>query len=153
MLNKVGKALRIISDDTKKKIAVVLDGTTISEDFEFSRFKTLKKSFNQIGSVRTGKIILDRQITMKDSEILRGQGFQEEIVGSDVDIHVTLRAMEFLASPNVDMIAIGTSDMNLVPLLYRIKKEKQLVIVTWEKDITPTIESIADYILYLDYLK
>lgn len=153
MLNRVGKALRIISDEDKKGIAVILDGPTLLDEFQLSKFKSLKKSLNQIGTIRSGKVITDRQITQKESNILQNQGFQEEIVGSDVDIHITIRALELLANKSIDVVAIGTSDSNLFPVLSRIKKNKNLAVILWEKDLTPAIESLADYILYLDYLR
>ena len=153
MLNRVGKALRIISDEDKKRIGIVLDGPTILTDFKLSKLKSLKKSLNQIGTVRYGKIITDKQISQKDSDILREQGFIEEIVGSDVDIHLTLRALELLKEESIDIIAIGTNDQNLYPVLSKIKQTKNLAVISWENDVTPAIESLADYILYLDYLK
>lgn len=153
MLNRVGKALRIISDDDKKKIALIIDGSTVFEDFQLSKLKALKKALNQIGTVRFGRIITDRQISQKDSDILKEQGFQEEVVGSDVDIHITIKALEFVADKTIDIIGIGTNDSNLFPVLSRIKRDKSLIVITWEKDVTQAVESLADYILYLDYLK
>ena len=153
MLNRVGKALRIISDDEKKRVGVVIDGPTILPDFSLGKFKSLKKSLNQIGIVRTGKVITDNQITQKDSDLLKAQGFHEEIVGSDVDIHVTIRSLEMMANNNIDVVAIATSDLNLFPVMSRIKRNKSLAVITWERDITPAIESIADFIITLDLLK
>ena len=153
VLNRVGKALRIISDEDKKKIAVVIDGPTILPDFPFSKMKSLRKSLNQIGIVRTGKIITDTQISQKDSELLKAQGFSEEIVGSDVDIHVSIRALEMMNNEGIDIVAVGTADTNLFPILSQIKHKKSLIVIIWEKDITQAIESIADIILTLDLLK
>jgi len=153
MLNRVGKALRIISDDDKRRVGVVIDGPTILPDFSLAKFKSLKKSLNQIGIVRTGKVITDNQITLKDSDLLRAQGFNEEIVGSDVDIHVSIRSLEMMANENIDVVAIATSDPNLFPVMSRIKRNKSLAVLTWERDITPAIESIADFIITLDLLK
>ena len=153
MLNRVGKALRIISDDDKKKIGVIIDGPTILPEFSFTKFKSLKKSLNQVGIVRSGKIITDTQISHKDSDLLKAQGFHEEIVGSDVDIHLSIRALELMNNEGIDIVAIGTADTNLFPVLSRIKRNKSLAVITWEKDVTPAIESIADIILTLDHLK
>ncbi|NHJ38734.1 MAG: hypothetical protein FK731_01785 [Asgard group archaeon] len=152
MLGKVGKALRIISDDEKDKIAIIFDLPTLLPDFNLSNLKLLKKALSDIGSIRSGKLITDKQISQKESEIIKAQGFQEEIVGSDVDIHVTLQALEFLKSDSIETIGIGTTDANLFPVFSRIKQDKKLLIISWKKDITPSMESIADYILYLDYL-
>ena len=120
---------------------------------KLAKLKSLKKSLSQIGTVRYGKIITDKQITQKDSDILREQGFIEEIVGSDVDIHITLRALELLNEEAIDVVAVGSSDQNLYPVLSRIKQTKSLAVISWENDVTPAIESLADYIIYLDYLK
>ncbi|NHK31080.1 MAG: hypothetical protein FK730_06990 [Asgard group archaeon] len=152
MLGRVGKALRIISEDDKEKIALVFDLPTLIQDFNLSNLKLLKKALLDIGSIRAGKLITDKQLTEKESEIIKAQGFNEEIVGSEVDIHVTLEVLEFLNSDTFDIIGIGTTDSNLFPIFSRIKKEKKLLIISWKKDITPAMESIADYILYLDYL-
>ncbi|MHA1557647.1 MAG: hypothetical protein ACTSPM_12025 [Candidatus Heimdallarchaeota archaeon] len=153
VLNRVGKALRIISDEERKKIAVVIDGPTILQDFSLSRLKSLKKLLDKIGIVRTGKIITDTQISQRDSDLLKAQGFHEEIVGSDVDIHVSIRALEMMNNEGIDIVAIGTADTNLFPILSKIKHKKSLAVITWEKDITPAIESAADMILTLDLLK
>ncbi len=153
VLNRVGKALRIISDEDRKKIAVVIDGPTILPDFSLSKLKSLKKLLDKIGIVRTGKIITDTQISQRDSDLLKAQGFHEEIVGSDVDIHVSIRALEMMNNEGIDIVAIGTADTNLFPILSQIKHKKSLAVITWEKDITPAIESTADMILTLDLLK
>ncbi len=152
VLNRVGKALRIISDEDRKKIAVVIDGPTILPDFSLSNLKSLKKLLDKVGIVRTGKIITDTQISQRDSDILKAQGFHEEIVGSDVDIHVSIRALEMMNNEAIDIVAVGTADTNLFPILSQIKHKKSLAVITWEKDITPAIESIADMILTLDLL-
>lgn len=152
MLSRVGKALRIISDDEKEKIALVLDLSTLLPDFNLTNLNLLKKALSDIGSIRVGKLITDIQISQEESEIINAQGFQEEIVGSDVDIHVALHALEFLKSETIKTIGIGTTDANLFPVFSRIKQDKKLLVISWKKDITPSMESIADYILYLDYL-
>ena len=152
MLSRVGKALRIISEDNKEKIAIVFDLPTLIQDFNLSNLKLLKKALLDIGSIRAGKLITDKQLSEKESDIIKAQGFNEEIVGSDVDIHVSLEVLEFLNSDTFDIIGIGTTDPNLFPVFARVKQEKKLLIISWKKDITPAMESIADYILYLDYL-
>jgi uncharacterized protein (TIGR00288 family) len=153
MLNKVGKALRIVSDDTKKKIGIIVDGPTILADYDLRNLQKIKEALKKVGTVRFGKIITDKQISQKESEIIHSQGFTEEIVGSEVDIHVALLALELLASKSIDIIAIATTDPILFPVLARIKRNKNLAIIAWEKDITPAMESIADYILSLDLLE
>jgi uncharacterized protein (TIGR00288 family) len=152
MLSRVGKALRIVSEDDKEKIAIVFDLPTLIQDFNLSNLKLIKKALLDIGSIRAGKLITDKQLTEKESDIIKAQGFNEEIVGSDVDIHVSLEVLEFLNSDTFDIIGIGTTDPNLFPVFARVKQEKKLLIISWKKDITPAMESIADYILYLDYL-
>ena len=126
VLNRVGKALRIISDEDRKKIAVVIDGPTILPDFSLAKLKSLKKALNQVGIVRTGKIITDTQISQRDSDLLKAHGFHEEIVGSDVDIHVSIRALEMMNNEGIDVIAVGTADTNLFPILSQIKHRKSI---------------------------
>ncbi|MHA1185261.1 MAG: NYN domain-containing protein [Candidatus Heimdallarchaeota archaeon] len=153
MLSKVGKALRIISDDDKKKIAIVFDGPTIFPKFQLTKLDSLKNSLKEIGTVRSGRIITDKQKTIEESDIINAQGFQEEIVGSEVDIHVSIRALEFMNNKTIDIVAVATTDTNLYPIYQRIKQEKQLVVITWKEYVTSAIESVADYILYLDYIE
>ena len=153
MLSKVGKALRIISDEDKKSIAIVIDGPTILPDFEIHKLSVLNEALKEIGTTRTGKVISDRQISQKESNLLNDQGFHEEIVGSDVDIHLTISILEYMNSKGIDIIGIGTTDSNLFPVYTRVKKEKKLLIISWKDNVTQAMESIADYILYLDYLK
>ncbi|MHA1504650.1 MAG: NYN domain-containing protein [Candidatus Heimdallarchaeota archaeon] len=153
MLSKVGKALRIISDDDKKKIAIVFDGPTIFPKLQLTQLDNLKGALKEIGTVRVGRIITDKQKTIDESDVISAQGFQEEIVGSEVDIHVAIRALEFMNEKNIDIVAVATTDTNLFPILQRIKQEKQLVVISWKENITPALESVADYILYLDYIE
>ena len=153
MLSKVGKALRIISDDDKKKIAIVFDGPTIFPKLQLTQLDNLKGALKEIGTVRVGRIITDKQKTIDESDAISSQGFQEEIVGSEVDIHVAIRALEFMNEKNIDIVAVATTDTNLFPILQRIKQKKQLVVISWKEHITPAIESVADYILYLDYIE
>ena len=153
MLRQVGKALRIISDDEKKKIAIIFDGPTIFPKFDVAKLNNLKEALKEIGSVRSGKIITDKQKAMNESDAINSQGFQEEIVGSEVDIHVAIRSLEFMNAKNIDIVAVATTDTNLFPIFQRIKQQKQLVVISWKEFITPAIESVADYILYLDYIE
>ncbi|NHJ87052.1 MAG: NYN domain-containing protein [Asgard group archaeon] len=153
MIKKVGKALRIISDDEdKKKIAIILDGPTIMPELDPANIKNLKNAFKKIGSVRAAKIITDRPFSQNESELFRANGFVEEIVGSEVDIHVTIEALESMNLKTIDIVAIGSTDTNLFPVFSTIKKHKELAIITWEKYISPAMESLADYIVYIDYL-
>jgi len=153
MLSKVGKALRIVSDDDKKKIAIIFDGPTIFPKFPLNKLDDLKGALKEIGTMKVGRIITDKQKTIEESDTINSQGFQEEIVGSEVDMHVSIRALEFMNSKIIDIVAIATTDSNLYPIFQRIKLEKELVVISWNEFITPAVESVADYILYLDYIE
>ena len=153
MLNRVGKALRIITDDNKKKIAIIIDGPTILPDFDLRKLKVITDSLMEIGVTRAGKIITDKQLSHDESELINSFGFHEEIVGSDVDIHVAINAMEYMNSNSIDIIGIGTTDPSLFPIFSRIKQNKQLLIISWQKNVTPAMEAIADFVLDLDYLE
>ncbi|MBN1329529.1 MAG: hypothetical protein JXA54_08660 [Candidatus Heimdallarchaeota archaeon] len=152
MLSRVGKALRIISDEEKEKIAIIFDGPTLIPYFRLENLRKIKESLAEIGVTRTGKFITDKQLSQNELEILNNNGFQEEIVGSDVDIHVTLNLIEYMNSKSFDIIGIATTDPNLFPVFSRIKQNKKLLIITWKKDIDPSMEAIADFILQLDYI-
>jgi len=152
MLNRVGKALRIITDEDKKKIAIIIDGPTILPSFNLAKLKLLKESLKELGITRAGKIVTDKQLSQNESELINSFGFHEEIVGSDVDIHVAINALEYMNSNTIDIIGIATTDQNLFPVFSRIKQNKQLLIITWQKDITPSMEALADFILELDYI-
>jgi len=153
MLSRVGKALRIITDDDKKKIAIIIDGPTILPDFDLRKLKVLTDSLTEIGITRAGIIITDRQLSQDESELINSFGFQEEIVGSDVDIHVAINALEYLNSNSIDIIGIGTTDPGLFPIFAKIKQNKQLLIISWQKNVTPAMEAIADFVLDLEYLE
>ncbi|NHJ48462.1 MAG: hypothetical protein FK733_11820 [Asgard group archaeon] len=152
MISRVGKALRIISDDEKDKIALVIDTPSLMPDFKLTDLELLKKHLGDLGTIRAGKLISDKQFTQNESDLINSQGFREEIVGSDVDIHVSLNALEYLGNDSISIIGIGTSNYDLFPVFSRIKQDKKLLIISWKDDITSSMESIADYILYLDYL-
>ncbi|MEA2071750.1 MAG: hypothetical protein U9O98_10735 [Asgard group archaeon] len=153
MFNRIGKALRIVSDEKKKKIAVIIDGPSLIPNFELENLKKLKNALNQIGVVKIGKIISNRQLTKDELNKIHSQGFQQEIVTSDIPLYVTLRAMEILPSEVYDIIAIGTTDPIFFPLFSRIKKEKNVALISWKEKITESMESMADYIIYLDLLE
>ncbi len=152
MLNRVGKALRIKTEDDKKKIAIIIDGSTILPEFNLVKLKLMKESLKEIGITRAGKIVTDKQLLQNESELINSFGFYEEVVGSDVDIHVAINALEYMNSNVIDIIGIATTDPSLFPVFSRIKQMKQLLIITWQKDITPAMEAIADFILELDYI-
>jgi uncharacterized protein (TIGR00288 family) len=153
MMSRVGKALRIISDDDKEKIALIIDSSTLLPDFQLKKLELLKKALEELGTIRSGKLISNIQFTRAESELIKAQGFNEEVVGSDVDIHVTLSALEFMGNELINIIGIGTTNPDLFPVFARIKEEKKLLIVSWKDEITPSMESIADFLLYLDYLE
>ncbi|MHA1220352.1 MAG: hypothetical protein ACTSQB_01320 [Candidatus Heimdallarchaeota archaeon] len=152
MLKSVGKALRIISDDTKDKIALIFDVPTLFPGFQLDKLNLLKEALSEIGTTRTGKFVTDRQLSKEDSQLVNDHGFEEEIVASDVDIHVTLNSLEYANSKSFDIVGIATTDSNLFPVFSKIKKSKKLLIITWKKNLTPAMEAVADYILDLDYI-
>ncbi|HUT81572.1 MAG TPA: NYN domain-containing protein [Candidatus Bathyarchaeia archaeon] len=152
MLSRVGKALRIINEEEKEKIAIIFDGPTLAPYFRLENLRKIKESLSEIGVIRAGKFITDKQLSNDELDTLNSNGFQEEIVGSDVDIHVTLNLLEYMNSKSYDIIGVATTDANLFPIFSRIKQNKKLLIITWKKDIDPSMEAIADYILQLDYL-
>ncbi|TFF85009.1 hypothetical protein EU523_00665 [Candidatus Heimdallarchaeota archaeon] len=151
-MKQVGKALRIISSDEEKGIGVVIDAPTLLPDFHLDILEKLRATLEKLGTIRLGKIITDRQVTKDESNIIRNQGFHEEIVSSDVDIHVTIRSLELTQEKGLDILAIGTTDQALYPVFAQLKMVKKLALISWQKDVTPAMESIVDYIIYLDYL-
>ncbi|MBD3189201.1 MAG: hypothetical protein GF308_01080 [Candidatus Heimdallarchaeota archaeon] len=153
MLNRVGKALRIISDDTKKRVATVIDTPTLFPDFNLELLKKIRLATKKIGTPRFGKVITNQRITHQQSEIIKSYGFQEEIVSSDVDIYVAITALELCNSESIDVVTIGTTDINLLPVLSRIKLQKNVGLISWEEAITPALEAVVDFIIYLDFLE
>ena len=152
MLTKVGKALRIISDEKKEKIALLLDGASLLPNFQITNLKKLKDTLSEIGTTKVGIFFIDQTLTEKESIAITAQGFREEIVGSDIDMHITVNSLEFMNNKLIDIIGIASTNPILFPVFSRIKQEKKLLIITWKKDVSSAIESIADYILYLDFL-
>lgn len=153
MLNRVGKALRIISDDSKKRVAIIIDAPTLLPDFNLELLKKVRLATKKIGTPRFGKVITDRRVTQEQSESIKKYGFQEEIVSSDVDIYITITALELCNSDSIDVVTIGTTDINLLPVLSRIKLEKNVGLISWEEAVTPALEAVVDFIIYLDFLE
>jgi uncharacterized protein (TIGR00288 family) len=137
----------------KPKVAFFVDGPNIiRKEFNID-LKELRKRVNKYGRIVVGKIFLNQFASEKLIEAVANEGFENIIAlgdpeqKTDVDVSITVHAMEAIFNPDIEVIALASRDADFLPLIQKAKeKGKMTVLVTIESGLAVSLKHAADYV-------
>jgi len=137
----------------RPKVAFFIDGPNmIRKEFNID-LKELRKRVEKYGRIVIGKVFLNQFASEKLIEAVANEGFESVIAlgdpeqKTDIDVAVTVHAMEAIQNPEIEVIALATRDADFLPLIQKIKeKGKIALLVTVESGLAVSLRHASDHV-------
>lgn len=143
--------------DERPRVAVFVDGPNMLRK-EFSvDLRDLKERAEKYGRMIIGKVFVNQFAPEKLVEAIINEGFEAVTVlgeknqdtgdSADVDVAVTVSAMEAILTKNVDIIGIATRDADFLPVIQKSKEYgKKVIVFGLEPGFSTSLQNAADYL-------
>jgi len=137
----------------RPKVAFFIDGPNmIRKEFNID-LKELRKRVEKYGRIVIGKVFLNQFASEKLIEAVANEGFESVIAlgdpeqKTDIDVAVTVHAMDAIQNPEIEVIALATRDADFLPLIQKIKeKGKIALLVTVESGLAVSLRHASDHV-------
>ena len=137
----------------RPKVAFFIDGPNmIRKEFNID-LKELRKRVEKYGRIVIGKVFLNQFASEKLIEAVANEGFESVIAlgdpeqKTDIDVAVTVHAMDAIQNPEIEVIALATRDADFLPLIQKIKeKGKIALLVTVEPGLAVSLRHASDHV-------
>ena len=137
----------------RPKVAFFIDGPNmIRKEFNID-LKELRKRVEKYGRIVIGKVFLNQFASEKLIEAVANEGFESVIAlgdpeqKTDIDVAVTVHAMDAVQNPEIEIIALATRDADFLPLIQKIKeKGKIALLVTVEPGLAVSLRHASDHV-------
>jgi len=137
----------------RPKVAFFIDGPNmIRKEFNID-LKELRKRVEKYGRIVIGKVFLNQFASEKLIEAVANEGFESVIAlgdpeqKTDIDVAVTVHAMEAVQNPEIEVIALATRDADFLPLIQKVKeKGKIALLVTVESGLAVSLRHASDHV-------
>jgi uncharacterized protein (TIGR00288 family) len=150
VLRRVGRVLRRKKDVKKEKLGLLIDGTNLLEKNIEVDLEKIDETIATIGDLRIAKVILDQQMPDTYIDQILKKGYLPIVVPGDIDVYMSIEAMDLIYSDELEMIAFWTSDINFLPIIIKAKElGKETVVLGRKEGFSETLENAVDYILIL----
>jgi len=137
----------------KPKLAFFVDGPNmIRKEFNLD-LKDLRKRVGKYGRIIIGKVFLNQFASEKLIEAVANEGFETIIalgdpeLKTDVDVSITVHAMEAIYNPDIEVIALASRDADFLPLIQKAKEHGKItVLVTIESGLAVSLRHASDFV-------
>ena len=137
----------------RPKVAFFVDGPNmIRKEFNIN-LRDLRKRVEKYGRMVIGKVFLNQFAPEKLIEAVANEGLESVMAlgdpeqKTDVDVVVTVHAMEALYNPEIEIIALATRDADFLALIQKIKeKGKIAVLISVQPGLAVSLKHAADYV-------
>ena len=129
-----------------KSIGCVFDGILFSS-LSPSQLSRLLHQLNQIGNIRKNIAIFAKQLPKEQYEYFISRGIRPLIVPSDTDMYIALEVLEQLYCSSLDILCIGVSNEDLLPVVITMREEKETLIVVPNQHVADRYLPYADYLI------
>lgn len=139
-------------------IAVFVDGpNVVRREFDLD-LDHLREEIEEFGEIKIGKVFLNQYASDKLIEAIISQGFEADLgLGgekdkeSDVDVYMSVNAMEAVFNDDIDIIVLVTRDTDFLPVIQKAKEHgKETVIMGMEPGFSTALRNAADKVVELE---
>ncbi|MBU5557744.1 MAG: NYN domain-containing protein [Candidatus Aenigmatarchaeota archaeon] len=138
---------------TQPTVAFFVDGPNmIRKEFKID-LRELKRRVEKYGRIVVCKIFVNQFASEKLLEAIANEGFETVIAlgdpeqKTDVDVAITVHAMEAIANPAISVIALASRDADFLALIQKAKeKGKTTVLVAAEPGLAASLRHAADHV-------
>jgi uncharacterized protein (TIGR00288 family) len=150
VLRRVGRVLRRKKDVKKEKLGLLIDGSNLLVENIKEDLEKIDETIATIGDLRIAKVILDQQLPDTYIDKILKKGYLPIVVPGDIDVYMSIEAMDLIYSEELQMVAFWTSDINFLPIIIKAKElGKETVVLGRTEGFSETLENAVDYILIL----
>jgi len=152
VLKNVRKKLgRLLQE--KPKIAFFVDGPNIiRKEFKID-LREIRRRVEKYGRITIGKVFLNQFASEKLIEAVANEGFESVIAlgdpeqKTDVDVAVTVHAMDAIFNSDVDIIALASRDADFLSLVQKAKERGKIaVLVSVRPGLATSLKHAADHV-------
>ena len=134
-------------------VAFFVDGPNmIRKEFKID-LRELKRRVAKYGHVMVAKVFVNQFASEKLLEAIANEGFETVIAlgdpeqKTDVDVPITVHAMEAIANPAISVIALASRDADFLALIQKAKeKGKKTILVAAEPGLAASLRNAADHV-------
>lgn len=134
-------------------VAFFVDGPNmIRKEFKID-LRDLRQRVEKYGRISVAKIFVNQFAPEKLLEAIANEGFETVIAladpeqKTDVDVAITVHAMESIANPNISVIALASRDADFLALIQKAKERGKItVLVAAEPGLAASLRHAADYV-------
>ncbi len=141
----------------KPNVALLIDGPNLlrkefSIDLNKIRLKVMER-----GNIAVARVFLNQFAPVKLVEAVTNQGF-EAVIGmggtkedqTDVDVYMSVAAMDAAYNRNIDIVALGTRDADFLPVVRRVKEMgKRVIVIGQNPGFSKGLQRAADEVVDL----
>lgn len=142
-----------LAEESKPRVAVFVDGPNmIRKEFSID-LRELRNRVEKYGRIVMGKVFLNQFASEKLIEAVANEGF-EVIVAlgdpeqkTDVDVTVTVHAMEAIYDSNIQVIALASRDADFLPLIQKAKERGKItVLIGAPSGLATSLKNAVDHV-------
>lgn len=145
-------------DAGKPSVAFFVDGPNmIRREFKID-LRELRQRVEKYGRIAIGKVFLNQYASDKLIEAIANEGFESVIAlgdpeqKTDVDVAVTVHAMEAIHNPKIQVIALASRDADFLALIQKAKEHGKItVLVAAEPGLAASLRHGADHVEILGH--
>jgi len=115
--------------------------------------KDLRARVEKYGRIVIGKVFLNQFASEKLIEAVANEGFEVMIAlgdpeqKTDVDVAVTVHAMEAIYDNSIDVIALASRDADFLSLIQKAKERgKKTVLIASASGLATSLKNAADFV-------
>ena len=135
----------------EKNIALFIDGPNVIRRDVNVDLVVVKKSVSKYGKIKVAKVFLNQFASDKLIEAMTNQGFEPVITTGDVDVPMSVAAMEQVFNPAINCIALMTRDIDFLPVLVKAKElGKETIVIGADPGFSVALKNTADIVIMAD---
>ncbi len=148
---------KLETGESTGRVAVFVDGPNMLRK-EFSvDLRELKERAEKYGRMVIGKVFVNQFAPEKLVEAIINEGFESVMVlgerneekgeSADVDVSMTVAAMEAVILKDIDVVGVATRDADFLPLIQKAKEYgKTVVVFGLEPGFSTSLQNACDYL-------
>jgi uncharacterized protein (TIGR00288 family) len=137
-----------------KSIAVFVDGPNILRKELGIDLHDIRSALEPFGKIKIAKVFLNQFASDKLVEAVVNAGFESQITVGDIDVAMSVEAMEAVFNPNIGVVAFVSRDGDFGPAIVKAKRYgKDTVVVLADESVAASLKTVSDFVVFLKKTK
>jgi len=138
--------------EEERNVAVFVDGPNMLRKEFMIDLRELKRRLQKYGRIVIAKVFINQFAPEKLIEAIINEGFECEMLLAeqddvDVDVALSVYAMEAVLAKDIDILAVVTRDADFLPLVQKGKEYgKKVIVLGAEPGFSISLQNAADFV-------